>query len=436
MPGRTPVPAQGSEVVPVEARDTRSDAVLRINRRQLSAQHRAIRYRQDFRAALLYGPLLLFVLMFFAVPLAAMLYRSVDNPEVRAAFPRTLHALADWSPAPGELPSDATFAVLRDEIAIADGKVLSAAGGRLNYEIPQFRGLLAKTARRLATIPAEPDARRQLLSIDEAWGQLGHWAAVKRNASALTDHYYLSAFDFERNERNQIVRRDDSERVFLQVLVRTLWISLVVTMICLLIGFPLAYTMTIVRGSAANLMMMLVLIPLWTSLLVRSIAWVMLLQREGLVNELLVSAGILNERVRLVFNRTGLLIAMVHVLLPFMVLPIYSVLKKMNPQYVRAALSLGASPVRAFFTVYLPLAMPGVAAGVVLVFIVAVGYYITPELVGGADDQMISHFIAYFTNQALNWGQAAALATVLLFSIIAIYMVYSRSSLTTPLLPR
>jgi putative spermidine/putrescine transport system permease protein len=169
---------------------------------------------------------------------------------------------------------------------------------------------------------------------------------------------------------------------------------------------------------------------------VRSIAWVVLLQREGIVNDLLLATGLLHDRVRLVFNRTGLMIAMVHVLLPFMVLPIYNVLKSIGRQYVKAALSLGAHPVRAFFTVYLPLSMPGVTAGSMLVFIVAVGYYITPELIGGGDDQMISHFIAYFTNQAINWGEASALATLLLVAVLILYAIYVRATRTTQLFHR
>jgi putative spermidine/putrescine transport system permease protein len=183
-------------------------------------------------------------------------------------------------------------------------------------------------------------------------------------------------------------------------------------------------------------MMLFVLIPLWTSLLVRSIAWVVLLQREGLVNDILMSTGVLHERVRLVFNRTGLMIAMVHVLLPFMVLPIYSVLKSIGQHYLKAALSLGATPLRAFFTVYLPLSMPGVTAGSILVFIVSVGYYITPELVGGGDDQMISHFIAYFANQAVNWGQASALATMLLVAVLVLYLAYVKTTRTTQFFQR
>jgi putative spermidine/putrescine transport system permease protein len=172
--------------------------------------------------------------------------------------------------------------------------------------------------------------------------------------------------------------------------------------------------------------MILVLLPFWTSLLVRSTAWVVLLQRQGLLNDALVWLGLINERVSLIFNRPGLLIAMTHVLLPFMILPLYSVMKGVDPRYVRAAISLGATPLRAFFTVYVPQTRPGIGAGCLLVFILAIGYYITPELVGGGGDQMVSHFIAIFTNQIINWGEAAAMAMVLLMAVAILYAIYSR----------
>jgi putative spermidine/putrescine transport system permease protein len=279
-----------------------------------------------------------------------------------------------------------------------------------------------------------PPVRDGVLKADPAWQQFSYWAAIKRNGSRVTSYYYLRAFDLQRNVRDEVERTPRSEAIFVTVLGRTLWISLIVMLICLAIAYPLAYTMTAVGPSTANVMMTMLLIPLWTSLLVRSIAWVVLLQREGLVNDAFLRLGLFDERIRLVFNRTGLLIAMVHVLLPFMVLPIYSVMKGIGRQHMRAALSLGATPIRAFTSVYLPLSMPGVGAGCLLVFIIAVGYYITPELVGGGNDQMLSHFIAYYTNQALNWGQAAALAVVLLVVIALLYPIYARVSQPTAFL--
>jgi putative spermidine/putrescine transport system permease protein len=178
--------------------------------------------------------------------------------------------------------------------------------------------------------------------------------------------------------------------------------------------------------AVANLLLILVLVPFWTSLLVRSTAWVILLQNEGLVNKSLMALGLVDHPLPLVFNRTGVMVAMVHVLLPYMILPLYSVMKGISINHLRAAASLGASPPRVFRTVYLPLTMPGVAAGCTLVFILSVGFYVTPALVGGPRDQMIGYFIAYFTNSAVNWGLASALGALLLLLVALSYLVLGR----------
>jgi putative spermidine/putrescine transport system permease protein len=172
--------------------------------------------------------------------------------------------------------------------------------------------------------------------------------------------------------------------------------------------------------------MIFVLLPFWTSLLVRTASWIVLLQREGLVNQTLQATGLIDEPLALIFNRAGVYIAMTHVLLPFMLLPLYSVMRGIPPAYARAALSLGAPPLAAFLKIYLPLSMPGVAAGCLLVFILAIGYYITPALVGGAADQMISYFVAFYTLETVNWGMAAALGTVLLVATLILYLLYAR----------
>jgi len=169
-----------------------------------------------------------------------------------------------------------------------------------------------------------------------------------------------------------------------------------------------------------------VLLPFWTSLLVRTVAWVVLLQREGILNNLLISLGIIDEPIRMIFNRFAVYVAMVHVLLPFMVLPLYAVMKGISPSYLRAASSLGARPAIAFRRVYFPQTLPGVAAGCLIVFIQALGYYITPALVGGADDQMISYFIAFYASKTVNWGMAAALSIMLVAATLVLYAVYDR----------
>jgi putative spermidine/putrescine transport system permease protein len=216
--------------------------------------------------------------------------------------------------------------------------------------------------------------------------------------------------------------------VFGRILLRTFEISAVVTVLCLLLGYPLAWWLSTLPARRANLLMILVLVPFWTSILVRVAAWVVLLQREGLVNGALMAASVIDEPLALLFNRTGVVIAMVHILLPFMILPIYSVMKSVPPSYLRAAISLGSPPLAAFFRVYVPQTLPGIGAGGLLVFILSIGYYVTPALLGGASDQMLSYYIAQYTNVDVNWGMACALGAILLAATLVLYVFYRRVS--------
>ena len=169
--------------------------------------------------------------------------------------------------------------------------------------------------------------------------------------------------------------------------------------------------------------MIVVLIPFWTALLVRTTAWIVLLQNEGVVNDLGLFLGLWSERVQLIHNRLGVYVAMSHILLPFMVLPLYAIMRRIPPGLMRAAKSLGANPLVAFIEVYWPQTRHGVGAGALFVYILAVGFYVTPALVGGAGDQMISWFIAFYASESLNWGAAAALSAMLLIFKGALYCV-------------
>jgi putative spermidine/putrescine transport system permease protein len=204
--------------------------------------------------------------------------------------------------------------------------------------------------------------------------------------------------------------------------------SLLITVLCLVLAYPIAYLMSTLPVKSSNLLMILVLLPFWTSLLVRTSAWIALLQKEGVINDLLVWAGVIDHtsRLAMIHNATGTIIAMTHVLLPFMVLPLYSVMKTIPPSYLRAAKSLGASPTTAFIRVYMPNTVSGIGAGAILVFIISIGYYITPALVGGQSGTLISNFIAYHLSSSLNWGLAAALGTILLVAVFILYIVYDK----------
>ncbi len=214
--------------------------------------------------------------------------------------------------------------------------------------------------------------------------------------------------------------------VYLRVLRTTFTIALQVTLICLVLGYPLAYFLATLRPRTARLLMILVLIPFWTSILVRTYAWMVLLQRQGVVNQWLLSLGLIDEPLRMMYNRIGVLVGMSHVLLPFMVLPTYAVMRGIDRTLLRAAANLGASPFQSFLRVFFPLSLPGLTAGCLLVFILALGFFITPALMGGRTDMMIAQLIETQIRTQLNFSFAAALATVLLVVTLVILAIYNR----------
>lgn len=392
-----------------------------------AALRRALRKserREQLKAVALVLPLFLFLLTCFVAPIGAMLARGVTDTDVPRILPRVSAELARWDGR--ELPPEAAYSALTADIRAArEAGSLASAATRLNYDVAGFRSLMFATGR---VLPAELtiSARETLLGIDPKWGERETWMSLRRAGGPITDFYLLAALDIRHDANNAIVGAPPEQAVFRNVLGRTLWISGMVTLMCLLLGYPVAFFIAQQPPSRASLLLFLVLLPFWTSLLVRTVAWVVLLQREGILNNLLVSLGLITEPIRMIFNRFAVYVAMVHVLLPFMVLPLYAVMKGISPSYVRAASSLGARPATAFRRVYLPQTLPGVGAGCLMVFIQALGYYITPALVGGADDQMISYFIAFYASKTVNWGMAAALSIMLLAATLALYAVYNR----------
>ena len=206
----------------------------------------------------------------------------------------------------------------------------------------------------------------------------------------------------------------------------TFEISILVTVLALLLGYPLAYLMSQLPPRWAGLCMIFVLIPFWTSLLVRTYAWLVLLQRRGLINQTLQDWGLIDAPLRLVHNYTGTVIGMLHIMLPFMILPLYAALRSVDANYMRAASNLGATPVRAFWTVFFPLSLPGVIAGSLLVFILSLGFYVTPALLGGGRVMMVSMKIQQNAGLYFDWGAASALGVVLLAITFVIFWVLGR----------
>jgi putative spermidine/putrescine transport system permease protein len=390
----------------------------------LKVQLRRAERMKKLKYGALILPLAVFLLLTFVWPIAALLKRSVDNPEVVAAFPATSVLLRTWD---GQaMPDDKTLTTFVDEVGKIKGTpVFASAAKRLNMELPGFRTLMMKTARAMP-VEAGVSAREALIAADERWSEAATWQYLARNASPYTARYLLAAVDRKYDDQGNVVQADDDEAIYVNVLKRTFGMSAVVTVFCLLLGFPLAYMMATQPPRIANTLLIFVLLPFWTSILVRVAAWIVLLQSQGLVNQALMHMGITDHPLQLVFNSTGVYIAMVHILMPFMILPLYSVMKGISPTYMRAALSLGCPPFRSFWKVYFPQALPGVGAGSLLVFILCMGYYITPALLGSPKEQMASYFVAFYTNQTINWGMAAALSAILFVATLLLYMVYTR----------
>lgn len=385
---------------------------------------RAERARQ-FRALALVLPLLAFLMFTFLIPIGGMLWRSVEDPEVGQAMPRTVAALSGWDGK--EVPGEPAFAALAADLRQSyQDRSIAGVAKRLNYVSNGLRTTVMGTARKIHDLPAPGTARETLVAMDPAWGERTTWSAIRGAAGPVSDFYLLAALDLKRNMEGSIVSAPEEQSIYVDVFGRTFGIGLGVTALCLILGFPVAYLLANLPAGQSNLLMIFVLLPFWTSLLVRTCAWIVLLQGEGLINDLLRWIGLIDEPLRMIYNRVGVFVAMTHVLLPFMILPLYSVMRSISPAYMRAATSLGAPPAVAFLRIYLPQTIPGMGAGCLLVFILAIGYYITPALVGGAADQMISYFIAFYTTDTVNWGLASALGAVLLVATMLLAMVYGK----------
>ena len=214
--------------------------------------------------------------------------------------------------------------------------------------------------------------------------------------------------------------------VYMTVLALTFKTALGVTLICVVFGVPTAYLLANLQGTWRNVLLMAVALPFLTSILIRTYAWMALLGRNGVVNQLLQATGLTSEPMRLMHNELGVYVGMVHVLLPFMILPVYSVMSGIDRRLLVAAQSLGASPRRALLSVFLPLALPGIASGALLVFLIAIGFYITPALLGGPKQVMISNLIEVQVMELLNWGFGSALAFVLLAATVLLMVLFDR----------
>jgi len=297
----------------------------------------------------------------------------------------------------------------------------------MNYAKSGWKSLLKKSKRKFKKIEEGP-YKEQMIAIDKKWADMEYWKAIGVMVDATTAGYYLNAVDLKYNVDKEVVRQKENRRIYNHTWYKTFKVSVLVMVFCLMLGYPISYLLSTLPLKYSNLLMICVLLPFWTSLLVRTVAWMVMLQQKGVFNNLLVMSNIIADenRFKLMYNETATIIVMTQILLPFMVLPLYSVMKTISPNYMRAALNLGASPLHAFWKIYMPNSVPGISAGCMLVFILAIGYYITPELVGGKDGQMIGNWIAYHLKTTLNWGLCASLGAILLGVLTVLYWVYNK----------
>lgn len=388
--------------------------------------------RNKIKALLLVAPLGLFIFFSFVMPILSMMYRSLTNPEVIEQLPRTTAELRAWTPDDAEeLPPESFYRALSLDLlkAGAEDRSIGRAGGQLNYVVPGARSMLGGTARAITELEEQPDEwKAYILDQHRLWKDRLTYDAMKRQTSPITAQYYLNALDMRYAQDGSIERQPEYQRIYVQLYWRTLWVSAFITGMTVLLGFPVAYLLANLPMRISNLLMILVLLPFWTSLLVRTSSWIVILQSQGVLNDILVVLGFIDDddRPRMIYNMIGTIVGMTHILLPFMILPLYSVMKGIPPSYVRAARSLGANPVVAFFRVYLPQTVAGIGAGGILVFILSIGYYITPALIGGSSGQLISNFIAYHMQSSLNWSLAAALGGILLVAVLILYYFFNK----------
>jgi putative spermidine/putrescine transport system permease protein len=379
---------------------------------------------QRTRAYAIIAPLLLFVVVSFILPLGMILVNSIYDPVIPNGLPRTVHALETWNGASTQVPPEHVYAALAQDLKQAvEQQKIGLIANRLNIEESGLRTILTKTATQLRDQNTGPWAPA-FKAVDSAWARPEIWGTIRNLSSSTHLLFFLSALDLHQLPNGTVAQQPQDQRIYVKIYLRTLGVAATVTAICMLLGFPLAYLLAHLKEKTANMLLILVLLPLWTSILVRTTMWMVMLQKEGIVNWVLQRLEIISAPIQLIFNQTGVIIAMTYILFPFMILPIYSAIRQIPAHYVNAARSLGASPAIAFFRVYLPQCMTGVGAGMLLVFVLSLGYYITPELIGGSTEQMISYFIADNISRSLNWGLASALAVILLAAVLPLYVVY------------
>ena len=382
--------------------------------------------RNKLRALFLVAPLFLFLVITYLFPIGDMLFRSIDDRMITSMLPNTYKSMEQWDGK--ELPEEPVYAAIYEDLSfLKKNKTYGKIIARLNYEKGGFSSLIKKTVRKINKFE-KGNYKEQFIKVHKRWGQIEYLRALKNTAPKYTVAKYLKGVDLLFDEDRNIIQVEESRRIHKILWIRTFNVALWVTVFCFILAYPISHLLATLPMKYSNLLMICVLLPFWTSLLVRTSSWMVLLQQQGPINDLIVMLGIApnDDRPELMYNVIGTFVAMTQILLPFMVLPIYSVMKTISPSLMRAGKSLGGTPFVTFRKVYFPLTVPGIGAGCLLVFILAIGYYITPALVGGASGSLISNTIAYHMKSSLDWAFASALGTMLLVGVLTIYWIYNK----------
>ena len=382
--------------------------------------------KNKIKAFLLVCPLLLFLIVTYVFPIGEMLFRSVDDRMVTNMLPKTYKAMENWDGK--ELPEEEVFeAFYYDYKILVENKTFGKLATQLNYEKNGFKSVLKKLKRKIKKFE-DGNYKEQIMNVHKRWANVEYWRAIKRRAPNFSNAKYLKGMDLLKDESGNITQVSEDRRIHRILWIRTLEVAFFVTLFCFVMAYPIAHLLATLPMKYSNLLMICVLLPFWTSLLVRTASWMILLQQQGIVNDFFVWIGLVTDdsRPEMMYNKTGTYVAMTQILLPFMVLPLYSVMKTISPSLMRAGKSLGGTPFVAFWKVYFPLTIPGIGAGCLLVFILAIGYYITPALVGGASGTLISNQIAFHMKSTLDWSFASAMGLMLLTGVLAIYWVYNK----------
>jgi len=385
--------------------------------------------KNKIKAFLLVCPLLLFLIITYVFPIGEMFTRSIDDKMITNMLPNTFKSMENWDGQ--EMPEEEVFKNFYiDFKKLVEIKEHGKLAQRLNKEKNGFNTILKKLFRQIQRnkIDENGSFKEQITSLHKRFNNVDYWRAIKRTAPPYTMAKYLKGMDLFIDENGGIVQVEEDRRIHRILWLRTLEIAFFVTVFCFLMGYPIAHLLATLPMKYSNLLMICVLLPFWTSLLVRTASWMILLQQQGIVNDFFVMIGLVSDdnRPEMMYNKVGTYVAMTQILLPFMVLPLYSVMKTISPSLMRAGKSLGGTPFVAFWKVYFPLTIPGIGAGCLLVFILAIGYYITPALVGGASGTLISNQIAYHMKTTLDWSFASAMGLMLLTGVLVVYWIYNK----------